>query len=81
MKEPTTKPTHVWLYDTNRRIYPEGGGSPIWRKHWRRFEIVGETARSWLLDKPAPLGPVLQRGEDPQAASAPPAPADGLLRG
>lgn len=48
------KPTHVWIYDVNRRVYPrdpETGrayGSPIWREHWRKHEITGETRVSFI---------------------------------
>lgn len=47
------KPTAVWVFDSNRRVYrrDEDGrpyGGPIWREHWRRHEIVGETTRSWI---------------------------------
>ena len=44
-----SKPTHVWIFDYNRRVYREGNSSlPIWREHWRKLEITGETSRSWL---------------------------------
>lgn len=46
----------VWVFDENRRIYPErkpgeayGGGGPIWREHWTKRQIVGETSKSWLV--------------------------------
>lgn len=41
-----------WVFDQNRRVYPKGerGGGPIWREHWRRVEIVGETSRSWVTE-------------------------------
>ena len=42
------KPTHVWIFDRNRRVYGENKYSPIWREHWRKLEITGETSRSWL---------------------------------
>lgn len=42
-----------WLFDENRRVYRKDKsgnsyGGPIWREHWRKVEIVGETSRSWL---------------------------------
>ena len=42
------KPTHVWIFDSTRRVYGENKSSPIWREHWRKLEITGETSRSWL---------------------------------
>lgn len=43
------RPTHVWVFDINRRVYPEGGGigrSPIYREHWRKVAVTGQTSRS-----------------------------------
>lgn len=45
----------VWFFDVNRRVYDKNSdalmfGRPIWREHWVKKEIVGETARSWLVD-------------------------------
>jgi len=66
----TDKPTHVWVFDENRRIYPvtapgEISGSPIYREHWVKCEIIAETARSWLID-PREGVKVLKRGVDPR---------------
>jgi hypothetical protein len=58
MAEATEKPTHFWRFDENRRVYPPGGSafsSPIWREHWRREEVVGETSRSWLVGRGRPI--------------------------
>ena len=50
------RPEFVWIFDINRRIYPprEPGrifsGSPIWREHWRKRAITGETKRSWITE-------------------------------
>ena len=49
----TTKYPDCWLFDINRRVYRrnEKGvaiGGPIWREHWVKLEIVGETTRSWV---------------------------------
>lgn len=43
----------VWIFDINYRSYrrDKNGrayGGPIWRDHWRKHEIVGETKRSWI---------------------------------
>lgn len=47
----------VWIFDLNHRVYRErrqgekyAGGGPIWREHWVPRKIVGETARSWVLE-------------------------------
>ena len=47
----------LWMFDENHREYsaPEPGrlyGRVIWRKHWRRMEVVGETRVSWLVGWP-----------------------------
>jgi predicted DNA-binding transcriptional regulator AlpA len=44
------KPTHVWIFDENRRVYGKDRSEPIWREHWRRREITGETSRSWIVE-------------------------------
>ena len=43
----------VWVFDINYRVYQkdENGrsyGSPIWREHWRKQKILGDTKRSWI---------------------------------
>lgn len=50
------RPTCIWRFDSNHRVYrqPEEGdvygrGGPIWREHWVKFNVVGETSRSWLI--------------------------------
>lgn len=50
MKENTLKVGEfVWLFDINYRVYPEGGGGPIWRGHWRKTEIEAITSRSYIV--------------------------------
>lgn len=44
-----TRPTHAWVFDENFRFYRVGESAPIWREHWRKMEVVGETSRSWIL--------------------------------
>ena len=45
----------IWRFDQNRRVYTQrepgkySSGAPIWREHWERMEIVGETRVSWLV--------------------------------
>ncbi len=44
----------IWIFDANHRVYPRDGGmhsSPIWREHWRKHVIVGETRVSWLVGR------------------------------
>ena len=46
----------VWLFDDNRRVYPEGGrtfggGGPIYREHFVEMVISGETAKSWIVSR------------------------------
>jgi hypothetical protein len=44
----------VWQFDQNNRVYREGYSAPIWRKHWRKKEVTGETARSWVVGNGSP---------------------------
>ena len=53
----TTDYPDVWVFDENRRVYTEPkegtlwtGSNCIWREHWRKVDIVGETSRSWVAD-------------------------------
>lgn len=60
----------VFQFDQNLRVYPrnEKGntlGGPIWREHWRKVKVIGETSRSWIIgysdvkipkNKPLPWG-------------------------
>lgn len=45
----------VWIFDINHRVYRKGpdgrslGGGPIWREHWVKYEVIGETSRSWIV--------------------------------
>ena len=42
----------VWIFDSNRRIYPKDGGNsaqPIWAEHFSQAIIEGETLRSWII--------------------------------
>jgi hypothetical protein len=66
----TSKPKEIWFFDVNRRIYPKMtrfrhySSGPIWREHWVRREIVGETSRSWVTshDQKIPKNAPLPRG-------------------
>lgn len=47
----------IYWFDVNRRIYAprkEGEayshGGPIYRNHWRRVRVTGETARTWIVN-------------------------------
>lgn len=48
--------THIWKFDHNRRVYERDAmtgkaiGSPIWRKHWVKYKVEGETSRSWIIE-------------------------------
>lgn len=51
------RPEFVWIFDINRRIYKPkepgrlySSGPPIWREHWRKRAITGETKRSWITE-------------------------------
>jgi len=58
----TTKPTHVWIFNSNRRVYGKDSHAPIWREHWLRKKIIGETSRSWILE----CGPELKIPKNPK---------------
>jgi hypothetical protein len=45
------RPEFIWFCDANNRVYEEGQSGPVWRKHWRKLRVVGETRTSWLTDK------------------------------
>lgn len=49
---------YIWRFDDHRRVYPprEKGqiwshGGPIYREHWVKIEIAGETSRSWIVGR------------------------------
>jgi hypothetical protein len=61
----------IWIFDSNRRVYPRDAdgratGGPIWREHWKPLVIVGETSRSWLTDCG---NKIAKKGTDPQNVS------------
>ena len=65
----TERPTHIWVFDESRRIYPKKepgqfSGSPIYREHWVKREIIGETTRSWLIGSTRWPVKVSKRGAD-----------------
>ena len=39
-----------WSFDLNRRRYGEGR-KIIYREHYFRVEIIGETSRSWIIGR------------------------------
>lgn len=44
----------IWYFDINNRVYRKDAGhshdsGPIYREHWVKRIIVGETSRSWLI--------------------------------
>lgn len=49
-----------WVFDINRRVYAKDKagrsvGGPIWREHWVKREVVGETRVSWVIGTPGYL--------------------------
>lgn len=53
MSDAEKKYPDCWLFDHNRRRYRKDKngrecGNPIWREHWWKVKIVGETSRSWI---------------------------------
>jgi hypothetical protein len=52
------KPTHVWVFDVNRRVYP-------YRKHWVKHLIIGQTSRSWLIGPTWKPTKIPKRGANP----------------
>lgn len=70
-----TKPTHIYIFDHNRRIYEDltsfeksqgrlYSNREIWRGHWRKLAVTGETSRSWLLQRGRETIRVPKRGHD-----------------
>lgn len=48
------KPEFIWIFNCNRRVYsgkPGSRSSPIWREHWEKFSVTGETTRSWIVSR------------------------------
>jgi hypothetical protein len=47
----------VWLFNGNHRVYPRDAqgkpvpGGPVFREHFRPYQIIGETRTSWCLDR------------------------------
>lgn len=43
----------MWVFDVNRRVYDKRdksvGGTLIWREHWVKKSVIGETKLSWLV--------------------------------
>jgi hypothetical protein len=67
------KPTHVWVFDINRRVCPVTAPgelplsrSPIYREKWVKHEIIGETTRSWLIGSTRWPVKVPKRGANPR---------------
>ena len=46
-------PDAVYRFDINRRVYEKrggfGSGGAIYREHWVKFTVIGETKMSWLV--------------------------------
>lgn len=39
----------VWVYDMNHRKYVDG--KPVYRYHWVKTKIIGETKVSWIIER------------------------------
>jgi len=60
-------PEHVWVFDVNHRVYRDltdadraagrfyASGPPIYREHWRKRKVTGQTRLSWLLEHGAKI--------------------------
>lgn len=51
--QPEQPKMYIWVFDYNRREYFDEQGikhnSPIYRHHWVKHEVLGETSRSWII--------------------------------
>lgn len=61
----------VWFFDVNRRVYKQDQngcsvGGPIWREHWRKELVIGETSRSWLVGHKYDLTKLPKKGDWPR---------------
>lgn len=43
------RPEFVWIFNGNRLVYGKDKSSPIWREHWVKQKVTGETSRSWIV--------------------------------
>jgi len=57
--------SRVWQYDGNRRVYLPGNRAPSNAGHWRAFEVIAETKRSWVIDGPWGTTKLSKRGPWP----------------
>jgi len=42
----------VWIFNENNRVYPPGPSishAPIYREHWMKFSVIGETSRCYIV--------------------------------
>lgn len=72
-----TKPTHIYIFDNNRRIYEDltngektqnrlYSNRMIWRACWVKCAVTGETSRSWVIQRGREVIKVPKRGHDPR---------------
>jgi hypothetical protein len=55
-KTPQPQPAEIWAFQPERRIYPKPApgqkqsqfAAPIWREHWVKTKIVGQSPRNWI---------------------------------
>lgn len=43
----------LFNFDGNRRVYTERHSPPVYEKHFKAAQIVGETKQSWVMDRGA----------------------------
>lgn len=65
---PAPKFPDIWYFDENHRVYKRDDkgralGGPIWREHWVKLIIVGETRVSWVTNR----GAKIAKKRDPNA--------------
>lgn len=51
MAKQPERPEFIWIFDLNRRVYGRDKSVPIWREHWSKRKVTGETSRSWIVDE------------------------------
>lgn len=39
----------LWQFDDNVRVYRADRSGPVYREHFRSFQVVGETPQSWIV--------------------------------
>lgn len=55
----------VWIFNQNRRVYVKHQSGPIWREHWEKKSVLGETSRSWLVGREYEQIKIPKKGPQP----------------